>query len=100
MNVSFKILTRLCPLNRESVFLKSSSQTLTVRKPFEHTSTCQLLYLYVKSLKEPQVGVTIYQPFTEKVTLLRMYEKLFPKKSLFSLSKLAFLQAASWISAS
>lgn len=51
-------------------------------KPFEPTATWLLLNLYVKSMKESQVYVTICQPFTQKGTLLRMFKKLPPKKKL------------------
>lgn len=78
----FKILTRLHPPNRDPVFLKCFSQILTMSKPFEPTATCQLLYLYVRSMKESQVCVSIYQPFTQKGILLKRYEKLSPKKKL------------------
>lgn len=52
-------------------------------KPFEPTATCQLLYLYVKTMKESQVYVTIYQPLMQKGTLLKMYEKLSPPKKAY-----------------
>lgn len=78
----FKILTRLHPPNRDPRFLKRSSQVLTMSKLFEPTAICQLLYLYVRSMKESQVYVSIYQPFIQKGTLLRTYEKLSPKKKL------------------
>lgn len=50
-NMCFKILTRLHPPSRDPVFLKHSSQILTMSMPFEPTATCQLLYLYVKNMK-------------------------------------------------